>query len=199
MLLNLLLRTHNRPLGFKRMLGSIKSQTYTDYRIIVSVDNEVTEKYVIDNGISDYIKICPDPKHQFPADAYFNTMLAEVKEGYVWCVDDDDFVAHERVLEIIACNVVQDKISIFKMQTANNSVLPGPGYFGSKVEVCHIGTPCFVVPIDIAKQVKWGGISGSDFFYIRDVVNLVGYDHVLWVDEIIYKIDKPSQRGRGEF
>lgn len=191
------MRTHDRPVSFKRMLDSIRIQTYTNYRIIVSVDNEKTADYVIENGITDFIRVERDSSLPYPADFYFNTLIAAVKEGLIWGIDDDDFLPHERVLENIAKSINPSMINIFKMRSINTDI-PGQGYFGHKIEVCHIGTPCFIVPIEIARKASWKGESGSDFTYIKELSNIVGMNKINWVDEIIYQIDKPNQRGKGE-
>jgi len=196
--INLLLRTHDRPAGFKRMLDSIRSQTYQNYRVIVSVDNDRTRDYVIENGISDFIYIEKNPSMSYPADSYFNYMISDVIKGFIWGVDDDDYLPHDRVLEIIAENIKKDTISIFKMKNPN-TIIPGAPYFGKSIEVCHIGTPCFVVPIEIARMAEWHGESGSDFRYIKELSNIIGMDKIYWIDEIVYIVDKPNQRGKGEY
>jgi glycosyltransferase involved in cell wall biosynthesis len=178
------------------MFDSIQSQIYKNYRLIISVDNEKTAGYVKENGITDYIFIIKDMNMPYPADSYFNILIAEAKEGFIWCVDDDDFIPHEKVLEIISQNVKPDMISIFKMQS--NTIIPGPSVFGKSIQVCQIGTPCFVVPIEIAGRVKWRGESGSDYYYIKELTDKIGVDRINWVDEIIYKIDAPNQRGKEE-
>lgn len=195
-LINILLRTHNRPQGFKRMLESIRNQTYKNYKLIISVDNDKTEDYVKNHGILDYLRLIPDRNMPYPADFYFNALISEAKEGFVWCVDDDDFLPHEKVLEVISKNIESDMISIFKMQ--GNTILPGPDVFGKLIQVCQIGTPCFVVPVEFAGRAKWKGESGSDYLYIKELTDLIGLNKVKWVNEVIYKIDKPNQRGKSE-
>jgi glycosyltransferase involved in cell wall biosynthesis len=197
-LINILLRTHNRPIGFKRMLDSIRSQTYQNYRLIISVDNPETEKYVQGYGISDYIKPVRDETRPFPADCYFNDMIPKAQEGFIWYVDDDDFIPHNGVLELIRSTLKDGMINIYKMKSPT-CIIPNYEITGKAIVECCIGTPCFIIPVEIAGLVKWAGQSGSDYLYIKELSEKVGTDKINWIDEIIYHIDKPSQRGKGEF
>lgn len=56
-LINILIRTSNRPNGFARIIDNIRSQTYKNYRIIVSVDNDETEEYVRKYKDVEYIRL----------------------------------------------------------------------------------------------------------------------------------------------
>ena len=194
-LINILIRTHNRPLGFKRLLDSIDAQTYKNYRIIVSVDNDKTKEYVISNGILDFISI--DKSIIGKYNLYLNVLIAETKEGFNWIFDDDDFLPNDKTLEVITNNLKEGMISIFKMKKPK-AIHPSSSSFGKTIQYCDIGTPCFVVPVEIAKQALWQHGAGRDYFYIKALADKIGMDKINWVDEIICEIDCPNQHGKSE-
>lgn len=116
-LINILIRTHRRPDGFKKLIDSIKSQTYKNYRIIVSVDDMATFEYVLKHKIriDDIVLIDGEDVNNkvsesfagsnAPYNLYFNLLLQKVDEGYVYCMDDDDYFKDENSLKVISENI----------------------------------------------------------------------------------------------
>ena len=90
-LINIMIRTSNRPISFKRLLGTIKDQTCSNYKLVISVDNDKTAEYVKENGFIDYLYMDKNNESMKTANLYFNYLIASVEEGFVWGVDDDDF------------------------------------------------------------------------------------------------------------
>ncbi|HXP53150.1 MAG TPA: glycosyltransferase family A protein [Bacteroidia bacterium] len=90
-LLNILIRTSNRPTLFARCLDSILDQSYKNIRIIVSTDREV--KYV--PQWIETVEVTPRPELDYGYDLYINDLKAKVTEGYFIVVDDDDILEPE--------------------------------------------------------------------------------------------------------
>lgn len=199
-MINILIRTHRRPHGFARLLESIKSQKYTDYRIIVSADDEFTLSYVKKAGIKDYVYIDVNELPLYFGAApiamynmYFNRLISMVDDGYIYCMDDDDFFYDENSLSVIASNMEEDTLCIFKMSIWGG-IIPSKSW-GKQVTICDIGTPCFCVHSKYAKQVKWGYKYTADGEYIRDLSYIV--PNIKWVDKVVYIVPK-SNAGKGE-
>jgi glycosyltransferase involved in cell wall biosynthesis len=186
-LINILIRTSDRPNSFKRLLETIRCQTFNNYRLIVSVDNDQTKEYVIENGIKDFIRMEKNNVLMKTADLYFNFLIASALEGFVWGVDDDDFLPNERVIETITNNIKENMLNIFRMKS--RSILPEEHV----LKRGGIGTPCFVIPVCMARQVAWQAPYASDYTYIKELSDKFGLDKIHWVDEIICQIDKPNQ------
>jgi hypothetical protein len=187
--INIMIRTSDRPISFKRLLGTIRNQTYNNYKLIVSIDNDQTRSYVLESGITDYLYMNKNAESMKTADLYFNYLIASVNEGYVWGVDDDDFLPNNEVIHTISNNLKEGMINIFKMKSIRAGILPEE----HKVLRGHIGTPCFIIPVEMANKVKWKAPYASDYSYIKDIVDMYGEDKINWVDEVVCEIDKPNQ------
>lgn len=198
--LTILLRTSNRPHGFKRMLESIKSQTYLkNCNLIVSVDDDDSEKYVKEAGISGYIRFNREPRQHpshNPYNLYFNHMISNVNNGWIYCVDDDDYLHDDRVFErMIQTLKDPNKIYIFKLlDIKGDKTLPSHS-FGEYLARGDISTQCFVVHSKHASRVKWRAIQAGDYFYIRDLIRIMGFNSVKWIDDIIYTMDRRDGLG----
>lgn len=204
-LINILIRTHRRPEGFKKLIDSIKSQTYKNYRIIVSIDDMATFEYVLKHKIriDDIVLIDGEDVNNkvsesfvgsnAPYNLYFNLLLQKVDEGYVYCMDDDDYFKDENSLKVISENIEEDTLSIFKMSIWNTE-LPSHS-FGKSITLADIGTPCFCAHSKYAKQVLWGYSYTADGEYIQELSKII--PKIKWVDEVVYVVPKNSM-GRSE-
>jgi len=201
-LINILLRTHNRPNGYNRILSQIRSQSYKDYRLFISADNQETGEYVKASG---EIPIMVNPPEGaaltytpglFYPNLYLNDLIEKTEEGYNWIIDDDDYLPDNDVLKTISENLAPDKVAIFKMESIYGVIPQEP--FWEQIAEGNVGSPNFVVPTKTAKKIKWTDSSVGDYLYIKEIVNLIGEDNVVWVDKIIYCMDNPCQRGKSE-
>jgi len=188
-MINILMRTSNRPNGFKRMIDSIRSQTYKNYRIIVSVDNDETESYVKKYDDVEYIRVNRinrrDSSH-FPYNLYFNQLINEVKTGWVFFVDDDDTLYDTESLHTIA-NVIRnpDLLYVFKLQYIGR-VIPNRS-FGKGITSCDISTQNIVVHSSHASDSQWPDKRMGDYHYISKLADAMG-NKIEWVDKLIYRI-----------
>lgn len=202
--LNILLRTSNRPKGFSNILNIIRNQTYKDYRLIISVDNDFSLNYVLDAGIpiEDIVIVSPNIPHntifQEPEakyNLYFNSLIEKVEDGLIYCVDDDDDLIDENVFQKIIDNYCGDEyLYIYKINFHNRNI---PSYFnwGKTLQLCDVSTQNFVVHSKHAKKIKWDGFQLGDG---RFVINLAEYlGKIKWVDEVIYVITQSNQ-GKSE-
>lgn len=189
--INILMRTSNRPRGFNRMIESIRTQTYKNYRIIVSVDNDETENYVKKYSDVEYIKMTPvtrtDPSH-CPYNLYFNSLINEVNEGWIFFIDDDDVLNGPNTLMKISKNVSDpDLLYVFRMQYTNR-VVPNRN-FGKDIVGGDIATPNIIVNKKNAARSKWPDRRMGDFTYISGLVSEMGKDSIRWIDEITYVVN----------
>lgn len=194
-MLNILIRTHGRPNGFSKLIASIREQTYKKYRIIVSIDDHSSLEYVKNEFIpeNDIVEILPFDNVIVPDgfdnwgnesvtiyNQYFNYLIDKVDDGYIYCIDDDDYLADKYVLEKLMDQADENRLLLFKMKVSK-LVIPNKS-FGVAPMLCDIGTPCFLVHSKYAKQVKWDGLSWADGRFIINMYNIV--PDTKWVDLI---------------
>ena len=81
-LINIITRTSNRPIYFKKNRNSILEQTYKNIRHIISVDNKISYNYVKTHNIKDIVFINKNvfKQSKFVHNLYINTLLKEVKK-----------------------------------------------------------------------------------------------------------------------
>lgn len=205
-LINILIRTHRRPKGFGRLIESIRSQTYKNYRIIVSVDDEFSMNYVRKMGIDDYVYINRENMTLFGVhiiksspvaiyNLYFNHLLTIPLEGYVYCMDDDDYFANENSLQEIADSIEEDTLCIFKMHMQGGNYDIPSHSFGKQITIADVGTPCFCVHSKYASQILWGSSYTADGEYIIELSKIV--PKLKWVDKVVYIVPQ-SNVGMGE-
>lgn len=203
-LINILVRTHHRPIGFMRLIASINSQTYKNFKIYVSIDDVNDVDYVLAAGIEkenlvlitekDKVLIGEFGEQQAIYNQYFNPLISAVKDGFIYCMDDDDFFYDDDSLNKIATSLEEDSLCIFKMNIFNTT-LPSHSW-GIEPTPCDIGTPCFCVHSKYAKQIKWDGYYMGDGRYIHNLYKIT--PTTKWVDEVVYCV--PAQgAGRGDY
>ena len=128
-LLNILTRTSNRPKAFELNKMTVRSQTYSNIRHIVCVDDELTENYVRDYNDVDYIvidrekivkednSVNPNTGKYSPHNLYFNKLMGEIKEGWVMILDDDDRLSNSKSIEKIMDKLEgEDSMVVFQMR-----------------------------------------------------------------------------------
>src|SRR6188768_2413240 len=92
-LINILIRTSQRPILFQRCLQSIQQQTYKNIRVIVSYDFDCDyipnwcDKIRVQKGDSGYYW-----------NLYCNELKEAVTDGWFMVVDDDDFMNSKSVI-----------------------------------------------------------------------------------------------------
>ena len=192
-MVNILLRTSNRPKGFNRVIESLKKQTDQNFNLIVSVDNNETENYVIASGYK-----CKIKKHKWvqrkhpdhnPYNLYVNTLINEVKLGWYIVIDDDDIIHDNMVAAINTFCVNDDNVYIFKVGFIGKDI---PSYsFGKSITFGDISSPCIVMNAKNKSIAKWKPIRGGDFHYINDIVESKKLN-VQWVDVKYYTIQTPG-------
>mgnify|MGYP001551588463 CR=1 FL=1 len=160
-LINILIRTSNRPDLFKRCLQSIYDQRYPNVRIIVSVDNDGVD-YVPSE--IETIRVTPDKSKDFYYDLYINDLKAMVNDGYYFCLDDDDTLAPNVLNELVL-----DAPAILCQINHLGRVLPISVNFG----LGCVGFPCLILHHSLKSLAMVSGLDHGDTHYIREVQSKV--------------------------
>lgn len=208
-LVNILTRTSNRPNAFELNNITISSQTYKNIRHIVCVDDLATEEYVKTYDNVDYIvidreqiikddtSVNPNTGKYAPHNLYFNKLMAEVTEGWVMILDDDDYLANGKVIESIMEKIIdEDTMAIFQMRFPNNIGIPRNGTLNQKPRLGNIGSPCIMFHSKHLEGITWDGWKCGDFRFIEKIFNKV--PTVVTIEKMLVTIGQIGDGNRGD-
>lgn len=194
--LNILIRTSGRPAYFERLIKNIRRQSYTNYRLIVSADNEETSKYVQEAGIAPVIveRMEKSEHYSFPWNLYLNTLMEQVDGGWVMFMDDDDLYAHDFVFEIIARSLPSTSgMLVWQMMFPDGRQVPDH-LFMHKTPFTRkqIGMPCFAFYSCWIEFAKFDGQRAGDY---RFAYNLQQFLKVSWLEVPLVMLDNFGNAG----
>lgn len=182
-LINILIRTSDRPEYFERCINSIRNQSYSNYRIIVSADSDETVDYVRKLGIEPiWVKKLERSQEQtFPWNLYLNRLMDEVKEGWIVFLDDDDFYLDNDSLELITRVLPpENSMLVYCMIYPDGRVLPDDEHFGIiPFERKHISMQCFCFHSKHKNNVRFDGMRAGDYRFINKLINVLN-NKVSW-------------------
>jgi len=196
-LINILIRTSDRPNYFARCLNSVLQQTYKNYRVIVSADNNKTKAYVNIYGLQCInVKSMPRTQEQTaPWNLYLNDLMDQVDDGWIIFLDDDDYLADENVLENIAKQLDNKyKLYVWQMQWPNGRKIPEDTYFHKPFERKHIGMPCFTFHSVIKDKIRFDAMRAGDFRVISELEKYT--DKINWIRQVYVKIGNTGLVGK---
>lgn len=169
-LVNIITRTHGRPVFFKNCRESILNQTYKKINHIVGTD--INCDYY-DNAIKLSPKEVQQPRlmpeyNTYPApwNLHLNELGTYVKDGWVMYLDDDDVFCHKNALKFIVNNIDDDdQILLWRVKiniNENGWIVPNNAAFGKKIEAGNFSGIGMMfhskhLPVD------WGSWSYGDF------------------------------------
>lgn len=194
---NILTRTSGRPVGFRKCHFSIANQTYKKIRHVVSYDTDEDLDYLQSVHVKKvrvkrkkYKGELARKGHEVnfePYNLYCNRLLREVKEGWVFFLDDDDMLSNEHViLEITEeiKKVDEDTLLIWRTKYPDGKKLPGEESFKAKeIKYMDIDTACFAFHSKYKKSAEWDAWRGADYRYIRDLARIIPQQR--WILEIV--------------
>lgn len=166
-LINILLRTSNRPFGFKKALASIVSQDYEPIRIIISYDNDEALRY-IPKGL-EVVRVHKQPDLQFGYDDYCNTLKALVTDGWYCWLDDDDIL-----MPNVLSQIVLDAPIILVQLNRNGNIVPQ----SESLQRGKVGMPCVLVHHSLKDVANVSPNGQGDYYYIKELQEKVGLKFV---------------------
>jgi len=184
------------------MLNSIKTQTNSNYNIIVSCDDDDTERYVKASGVR-YIRIHNRIERQYPQhnpyNDYCNLLLDEVSAGWIMFADDDDCLADNNVVDdILRESVDVDAMYIYRMQFPS-SVVPSDLNFGKRIRYGDIGGPNLIFNAKYKNATRWPSIRGGDYVFITKLyMQCQHMISVKWIDRITYIVSTSGNGTRND-
>jgi glycosyltransferase involved in cell wall biosynthesis len=171
-LINILIRTSNRPAAFARCIESIKAQSYNRINAIIGYDNPAALDYISDSLERVYVKA--DKALPYFYDLYCNELKRKVKDGWFFFLDDDDTLASPTILQQLSEHLTSPHEAIICQFLRNGVPKPRDNYIRNKVIAeGKVGLPCLVLH---SKHKALSGLDGQkagDYRYIKEVVNQV--------------------------
>jgi len=176
-LINILIRTSNRPSGFARCLKSIVTQTYPNIRIIIGYDNEKALRY-IPNGL-EAIPMTADRSLPFFYDLYCNDLKARVTDGYFLFLDDDDILVKDILKDI---PLTGDGLLV--QLKRGTQIVP----FDLNIRPAKVGMPCLILHHSLKNISMVTGTGVGDYFWIKGVLDKVKLPFVKMV--VVYSFTR---------
>lgn len=206
-LVNILVRTSDRPKYFRSCYESIKGQTYKSVRIIVSYDNESTYDYL--KKYKDILKVrvyplisdnYPPPEierddyRKFPPELYMNDLMQHVKSGFIVYLDDDDCYVKENSLETIVKNITsEDDLLFWRVKFPEGKIIPEIGYFGNPPVFCHVSTIGFCFHSKYIPFAQWDGWRGSDYLVASKLYKVI--PNKIYINDILTGLQRTEGFG----
>jgi hypothetical protein len=146
-IVNILVRTANRPNFFEKCIKSIHKQTYKNINIYVSIDdksNDYTIKYpvypVFVSKTTEYN--LPESSENYGRvmtyNLYFNSMYGRIDKGLILYLDDDDCYTIENSIQKVVNEYKKGNELIIWKVKIGNKIIPEPQYFGKEPAVFQI-------------------------------------------------------------
>ena len=206
-IINILLRTSNRPRYFKTCIESIFQQTYKNIRILVSYDDHDSYKYIRKyQGIESYFvsyKKEDFPKQEiargtnlkkFPPNLYLNTLMDKVSKGYIIYLDDDDCFNSPHSVQTIVDHISgKDNLIFWRVQFPDNIIIPEDDYFGKPPIFWHITGSSFAFHHKYIPNAQWDGWKGGDFVVATKLFKAV--PHKIYIDKVLTALQRKESWG----
>jgi glycosyltransferase involved in cell wall biosynthesis len=187
-LINILIRTSNRPHLFARCLQSIEQQTYPHTHVIVGYDNDGALDYIPDH--IDKVPVSSNKAIPYYYDLYCNQLKRYVNNGWFMFLDDDDMLATPTVLQELAQHLTGDHEAVVCQFLRNGLPKPRANYMRHRIvrEGC-IGLPCLVLHSRHKDLSGLDGYKAGDYRYIKTVTERV---KTLFVPLVLVAADRRS-------
>lgn len=188
MLINILIRTGNRPELFRRCLASIKRQSHREVRVIVCYDRAESLAYIPD--WVEKVQVIPDKSKPFFWNLYCNSLKALVVDGWFFFLDDDDYIINDFALANIAKHLADPSRGVIcQFQRWGQPKPSHSGILRKEIIRGRIGMPCIFLHHTKKDLATFDGFPAADFRFIKDVAKVLPMN---FVRAIVVKTDRIS-------
>ena len=168
-LINIIIRTSNRPNCFKININSIKQQNYKNLVLHITYDNLETLHY-IKNTLSDielqYNLIEVKKSHEeCYYNNYCNIVLENIQNGFIIFLDDDDKFYHLNSLKYINEYLHEDRFLVWEYFRPDKIIGPKKGQVKS-----GLITSCGCCYHSKYKS-KWMIKRAGDYDFVKNLIN----------------------------
>jgi hypothetical protein len=172
-LINILIRHKvDRKDQLIRCFDSIK-QTYKNWKVIMSLEQPVPLAQYEHSPVI-YIQV---PSQHY--NLHCNDLKKQVKEGWFFYLDDDDYLASPNVLEELSHHLFEGALIVQFLRKNNNNrgrdvKKPSDAMIANKqIKKGMIGGGCLVLHHSFKDVADWLPHAGADYDYIKAVTDVV--------------------------
>ncbi len=176
-LINILIRhKEGRRTELKRCIESIVNQTYKNYKIIVSEEDEGSDGNGALEINSRLYKLIVPVEHY---NLHCNDLKAQVKDGWFFFLDDDDYLASPTVLEELSHHLFEGALIVQFLRKNNNGrgrdvKKPSDRMIYDKIiKKGMIGGGCLVLHHSFKDVADWLPHACADYDWIKAVTDVV--------------------------
>jgi glycosyltransferase involved in cell wall biosynthesis len=203
-MINILIRTSNRPNYFKNCINSVYNQTYSNWNIIVGVDDINSKKYVQPEKCLMVEYNRPKPKIKkienndeyglpFVFNLYINELQKYVKKGYCLILDDDDALSKNDSLQRIIDKLENDDQFVMWRVDFNDRLVPSDTNFGGPPVCKDVSSIGFAYHHKYSKE--WEPYKRGDFRLAKKLYEEV--PNKIFLNEVLTKIQRNVEGGYG--
>jgi cellulose synthase/poly-beta-1,6-N-acetylglucosamine synthase-like glycosyltransferase len=170
-LINILIRTSNRPEYFKTCIESVLKQKYENYNVYICFDKMESLSYLThfkNNEKIEYFPVYKKSKEKYKFNLYCNDLLDKVTDGYVIFLDDDDKFCHNNVLKILNDVIDEQTLVIWKFFRPDKLIYPTNI---KKIILGEISACAFSGHIKSYENCRWWDKRNGDYNFITQVID----------------------------
>lgn len=173
-MINILIRTHNRPEKFQRCIESVQAQTFKDVRVLITCetddDFEYAECTMLDSGLNFETYLAEPTGRSFFYNEYCNTLKSQVKDGWFFFLDDDDYLVNDGVLQELSTHLTDPDRPIICQFLRGGWHKPHHQQIAERVFFeGQIGLPCLVLHSKHKELAAIHATESGDYQWIKDV------------------------------
>lgn len=171
-LINILIRTSNRPDLFRRCIESIENQSYKSIRIIIGYD-QVSARHYIPFEYESF-KMPINDLQPYYWNLHCNQLKQLVNEGWFFFLDDDDFLYSDLSLETVSKLLVDpDEGVIVQMLRKGRPKPPADFIENKRIVKGKIGMPCLFLHYSQKDIAYFDGEKAADYRWIKEISNIL--------------------------
>ena len=171
---NILMRVTYRPNYFNNCINSILIQTYKNIHIYICYDDdnclEYLNKYMTGYENITIFKVIPKNKNiNGFYNLYCNELLERVNNGWIFFLDDDNYLTNPHVIEFITNRIKnQDTIYFWQVKIGGNIIYPSKL---DNIKKYSIDTAGFMFNYKYKSTASWEAVRGGDYKFITNLLN----------------------------
>ncbi len=166
-LINILIRhKQGRDNELLRCLKSVWSQTYNNYRIIVSQEDGFINSIEMNGTLTVPVK---SSDHY---NLHCNDLKYHVNDGWFFYLDDDDYLSSPGILEQLSYHLFEGALIVQFLR--NGKPKPPNDMIRKKlIQRGLIGGGCMVLHHSFKDIADWKGRTAADYDWIKDITDQV--------------------------